>query len=254
MKNMKFIIPNTLTIINLLSGTLAIVFVFEGQPWISIFLLLVAALADVLDGLTAKLLNATSEFGKQLDSLSDLVSFGVAPSVFMYVMVKESLVLQQSELDIHSSIYCILTYSSFLIAVFAALRLARFNIDNTKSIEFKGLPVPANALIIVAVWIAFHSADDMKFPIQLFSPAFLVGLVLLLSFLMISNITMLSFKFQNLRFKDNIWRYTLIAGSIIIFSIGGFSALLYIMGYYLVLSISKYTAAIISGSKVNSLE
>ena len=115
-----------------------------------------------MDGLTAKLLHATSEFGKQLDSLSDLISFGLAPSLFIYCMFREYFLLKDPSFSLESALLSnkILLFSSFLIAVFAALRLARFNIDTTKRDDFRGLPVPANALIIVAVWISFHNNTD----------------------------------------------------------------------------------------------
>lgn len=247
MKHLKFIIPNTLTIINLLAGILAIVFVFEGAPKLSVILLLIAAVADLLDGLFAKLLNATSEFGKQLDSLSDLVSFGVAPSVFMYSMMKESINAINPDFIIQSPIITALfVYGTFLIAVFAALRLARFNIDTRKSSDFRGLPVPASTLIVIAVWLAFKQTDSDGIPHQVLTPAILLGLVVFVSFLMISNITMLSFKFQNFRIKENIWRYILIAGSVVIFLLDGISSLLYVMILYILLSIIKHIAVSIS--------
>lgn len=248
MKNLKLIIPNSLTIINLLCGTMAVVFMFEGKPGVSVFLLFAAAIADLLDGLLAKLLNATSEFGKQLDSLSDLVSFGVAPSIFMYVMLKESMAVHNPNI-IQPSLSSGLIYLSFLIAAFAAIRLARYNIDTRKSSDFRGLPVPANAFIVISVWIAFHTTENNEAILWFSSTPFLIGLTILLSYLMVSNITMLSFKFQNLHFKENIWRYALIAGAVVIFGFGGITALLYIMVYYLLLSVVKHITMKLSVSE-----
>jgi CDP-diacylglycerol---serine O-phosphatidyltransferase len=245
MKNIKFVVPNALTIINLLCGTLAIVNIFEGHPLLSVYLLMVAAVADVLDGLFAKILKATSEFGKQLDSLSDLVSFGVAPAVFMYTMAKASAQSGESEL------VGILIYTTFFIAVFAALRLARFNIDTSKSIDFRGLPVPANALFVISVWLVFQHVAPGSFIIKFYTPAFFIALTLLLSYLMISNIRMLSFKLHNFRLKENFFRYLLVVGAVLIFGFGGISSLIYIMVYYIVLSLTKHFSKMLStGNKI----
>jgi CDP-diacylglycerol--serine O-phosphatidyltransferase len=245
MKNIKFVVPNALTIINLLCGTLAIVNIFEGHPLLSIYLLMAAAVADVLDGLFAKVLNATSEFGKQLDSLSDLVSFGVAPAVFMYSMAKDS------ALSAQSGLVGFLIYTTFFIAVFAALRLARFNIDTSKSTDFRGLPVPANALFVISVWLVFHQAEPGSFIIKFYTPVFFIALTLLLSYLMISNISMLSFKLHNFRLKGNFLRYLLVVGAVLIFCFGGISSLIYIMVFYIALSLIKHISKLLSkGNKI----
>jgi CDP-diacylglycerol--serine O-phosphatidyltransferase len=241
MKQFKFIIPNTLTLFNLLAGSLAIVSFFEEFYMAGVYLMLVAAMADVLDGLTAKLLQAVSELGKQLDSLADLVSFGLAPSVLMYKMMGQALVEPGETLSLRtvSAMQLILLVLVFFIALFAALRLARFNLDTGKSADFQGMPVPANALTVLSIWLSGSFSTEGLIGMAVKNQYFLAGVVLLLSFLMISHIPMLSFKFKNLRFRGNSWRYALIAGAVFIFVTTGFYGLIYIMVYYILLSVFK---------------
>lgn len=241
MKHIKFIIPNALTLINLLAGSVAIVLIFEGFIKTSVYFLIVAAIADVLDGMTAKLLDATSEFGKQLDSLSDLVSFGFAPSALMYKMIYTSIVSSDSSFLLKSaqSGQIVMLFAAFLLAVFAALRLARFNIDTNTNSDFKGLPVPANALIVISIWLSANYSSNQFLKSLCSNELFLLIVIVLLSFLMISRIPMLSFKFKNSKFTENIWRYILIAGSFILFIIFGFDNLILIMIYYIMVSLVK---------------
>jgi CDP-diacylglycerol---serine O-phosphatidyltransferase len=245
MKHIKFIIPNALTLLNLLGGSIATVLIFEGLIKTGIYLLLISAVADVLDGLTAKLLKATSEFGKQLDSLADLVSFGLAPSVLLYKMVYSALTANNSAFSINTAAMgeLILLFAVFSVALFAALRLARFNLDTSSGPDFKGLPVPANALIVIAVWIsANYSASLISLAVA--KNAYTLVLIAgFLSFLMISNLPMLSFKFKNLKVGENIWKYLLITGSVLLFVVFGATNLIFIMIYYIVLSLVKLTVS-----------
>jgi CDP-diacylglycerol--serine O-phosphatidyltransferase len=143
MKNSNYILPNALTLLNLLCGSAAIIFLFESpheQPYAPVLLLVLAAVFDVFDGLTAKLLHATSEFGKQLDSLADLISFGLAPAVMMYHLLILSFVYQSDTADFLIETASVgerlILYSSLLILVFAALRLARFNVTTHIGSDF----------------------------------------------------------------------------------------------------------------------
>jgi CDP-diacylglycerol---serine O-phosphatidyltransferase len=239
----KYIIPNALTILNLLCGVTAIIIMFENQfehSLIPVLLLGIAALFDVLDGLVAKLLKATSEFGKQLDSLADLISFGLAPSIMAYILLKQALIFQSGSttFQIEGAPFgnALILYSSLSIAVFAALRLARFNVTTSKSSDFIGLPVPASALIVASVWLNYHLSDNEIFRSLVLNPYILLGLIVALSFLMVSKISMLSLKFEGTGFKINLWRYMLILGALLLFIIIGASSLLFIMIYYLLLS------------------
>lgn len=180
-------IPNFLTCLNILVGTLGSFFVIPRPDLALDFVLLCAAL-DFLDGLAARALNAQSEFGKQLDSLADLVSFGVVPSLAIFSFIISGVTDPTWQ------------FVALLIVPFSALRLARFNLSEASQ-EFRGLPTPANALMIAAFLFR---------PLEFATPSFLLGLSIISCFLLVSNIKMLSFKFSNLAWKGNELRYLLI--------------------------------------------
>ena len=135
---MKQHIPNFITCLNLVSGCIAIVFAFQHQLEITVYLLALSALFDFFDGLAARALNAYSVIGKDLDSLADMVSFGFAPGAIMYIVLNDLLIAQQ--------LPTYWAYAAFIIPVFSALRLAKFNNDTRQSTYFVGLPTPANTL------------------------------------------------------------------------------------------------------------
>jgi CDP-diacylglycerol--serine O-phosphatidyltransferase len=230
----KYIIPNLLTSLNLFSGAIAITTAFQGYENIPVYFLLCAALFDFLDGFTAKLLHATSEFGKQLDSLADLISFGMAPAVLLYLMLEASL-----PIDISPKYKYIIQYSSFIFVVFAALRLARFNIRDTVHSDFLGLPVPAATLFIVSIWIFSIDNNGNQFIDKLVNPVVLVILNLTISLLMISRQKMLSLKFAGYGLRGNLWRYLLLGGSIGIIVLFQKKALFGVMVFYLFLSVIR---------------
>jgi len=140
-------IPNIITLLNLLSGCIAITMAFIGNFGSVIIWILIAAIFDFLDGMTARLLKAYSTLGKQLDSLADVVSFGVAPAAALFVIIRDYITLP-SFLD---PISFYVPYIAFIIPMFAAYRLAKFNIDERQTTSFLGLPTPANGLF----WIAY---------------------------------------------------------------------------------------------------
>ena len=231
MKNIKLIVPNIITSINLLCGVLASVFLLEDHIWMPVYFLLFSAVADLLDGLTAKLLNATSEFGKQFDSLADVISFGLAPSIFMYKMLNKIFINND-----------LIAYLSLILVVFSALRLARFNIQAAHSSNFIGMPVPASAMFVVSIWILDNAPSDTILSPFSENPYVLIGVVLLLSFLMISNLGMLSLKFDGGSFRINLWRYVLLFGSLILIILFRTNSLIYVMLYYVLLSMIKNVA------------
>lgn len=190
----KAIIPNTLTMLNLVMGCFALLAHDVQDAFIFVLL---AAFADLLDGLIARAIGAASEMGKQLDSLADVVSFGVVPAFWLYRLL-------QPEIKLWAAL-------AFLLAVAAAFRLARFNLDTSKSTGFKGLPVPANGLFWLSVLLLTET--------QPLSNEVLVGLILLFAFLMASKLPLLSFKFSNFSWKENAMKFILV-GSIIIAAIG----------------------------------
>lgn len=171
MQKYKYWIPSSLTLINLSLGVLAILI---NLPLYSLILIFIATIFDVFDGIVARALKAQSEFGKQLDSLADLVTFGVAPAflMFQHCFAEESTI----------------RFVVILIPIFSAIRLAKFNIDDSQKTNFRGLPTPANGLFFASfpVIISIHR--------WAISEIFFIGIILLFSFLLVSPIRMFAFK------------------------------------------------------------
>ena len=219
-------IPNSITCLNLLSGCFACIFAFQGQyDWVALCIGL-SALFDFLDGMAARLLHAYSPLGKELDSLADLISFGLAPGLMvMHLMAYNSTFHGMAE---YQSWWAL---SALLIPVFSALRLAKFNIDTRQTTSFIGLPVPANALF----WIGICQAVlRMESPVCGYA---IVALVSIFSLLLVSEIPMFSLKFKNLKWKENYLRYLIIAVAAICLISLGLAGLAATIGLYIVLSL-----------------
>jgi len=180
-------IPNILTCTNLLCGSLAIIAAFEWNLIWASYLVGICALLDFLDGMSSRFLNACSNMGKQLDSLADMVSFGVVPSIIMYKLILSRSVEPGFEP---------LSFVALLIPIFSALRLAKFNIDMQQSDSFIGLPTPANAILISSLPLVFMNAE-LKIVHYFNNLYFLIGLTLLTCYLLVSKIPMFSFKFKD---------------------------------------------------------
>ena len=193
-------IPNTLTCLNLALGCAAIVFAFQ-HDFITVFWLVIAAcVCDFLDGFAARMLKAYSPTGADLDSLADMVSFGVVPSVVLYQMMTAG--FAESSL---------LPMAAFLVAVFSALRLAKFNNDPRQSEEFRGLATPASAIFVVSLGaIAACGGVCPALLPALSDPVVLLATVVALCGLMVCDIPMFSFKFKNFGLKNNLVRYIFI--------------------------------------------
>ena len=175
----------------------------------SIFIAL-AAVTDFLDGFVARLFNVSSEMGKQLDSLSDLVSFGVAPAMIVYQFLRMSYATGEDGLD--SSF--IVLMPAFIIAAAAAYRLARFNLDPSQSYGFKGVPVPAAGLLIAGMPLIYWDNYEAAAPILL-NKWFLYGLIIVISGLMISKLPLMALKFTDYSVKNNLSKYILLVLSVI---------------------------------------
>jgi CDP-diacylglycerol--serine O-phosphatidyltransferase len=227
---MKQHIPNAVTCLNLFSGCLGIVFAFNGNLVFASYAILIAAVLDFLDGMLARLLKAYSELGKQLDSLADMVSFGVLPSVIIY-----HLFLSSAEITSLS----LISYSAFIIAVFSGLRLAKFNIDTRQSENFIGLPTPANALLIASFPFMMEENNSI-FMNYIMNPYSLLVFSLIMSFLLISEIPLISLKFKTLSFSENALRYILILSSILLILLLQFAAVPIILILYILISLLQF--------------
>ncbi|MCC5919648.1 MAG: CDP-diacylglycerol--serine O-phosphatidyltransferase [Cyclobacteriaceae bacterium] len=219
---MKKYIPNFLTSCNLFTGCLAVVFVFEGRADLAPLMVLIAAGFDFLDGFAARLLKVSSPEGKELDSLADVVSFGFLPAVVMYDLIGA----QAPE--------GILKYAAFVIAVFSALRLAKFNVDEGQEDRFIGLPTPANAIFIVG--LALFSQLHPSLGVVLESNN-LVVITFVFSVLLVAPLPLIALKFKSMAFGDNLFRYILLLGSVLILLIFQAKGLSLIVLFYLLLSV-----------------
>jgi CDP-diacylglycerol---serine O-phosphatidyltransferase len=227
---MKNQIPNIFTLLNLFFGCMAIVFALQTNSviiylndqynssfnipekisWAAICII-IAAVIDFLDGFVARLLKATSEMGKQLDSLSDVVSFGVAPAVILYQLLKYSFAREENGLDV--SLW--LLVPAFILACAAAYRLAKFNLDNTQNYSFRGVPVPAVGLLIASFPLILHFNFINSINNLIINKWFLYATIMLLSYLMVSNHRIMSLKFQDFTFKNNLSKIILLLIAII---------------------------------------
>lgn len=196
MKIRFFTIPNLLTLSNLLCGTFAALsaLVYGNLEWAFWFVVL-AAVFDFFDGFAARLLRQSSPIGVQLDSLADMISFGFVPAAVVYVMTTRSMGEEQFLL------HCVYAFVSFAMAAFSALRLAKFNIDESQHEEFCGLPTPANALFFVSLgMISARTGFD-------FGGQMLIWIVPAMAWLLISPVRMFSLKFRGFAWRGNAIRY-----------------------------------------------
>ncbi len=242
MRKFTGFIPNLITSLNLVAGSLAIVSAAEGRLGYAGIFIIVAAVFDFLDGLTARILKAYSEIGKQLDSLADVVSFGVAPGIIAFILMKRSLTgLNLPLADIHTSIWnWILLLSPFLIPAFSALRLAKFNIDSRQTFNFLGMPTPANALLWSSFGIITDFSVNSEISVLLFTSKNLLIAIIITSLLMVSELPMFSLKSTGLNFRDNWYRYVFLLTSLLLLIFIGIYGMAIIILLYIALSISFY--------------
>ncbi len=228
-------IPNTITCLNLLSGCVSILFTCNNHIlWASV-MIFVAAVFDFLDGFAARLLNAKSPIGGELDSLSDVVSFGVAPSFILAWFLGETGIGWW----IHN--FNVFPLLAFILAAFAAVRLAKFNLDTRQTTSFIGLPVPAVGLFIASLpFMLFNIGHDSALYNFVVNPYFLLATVAIFSWLMISEVPFFSFKIKNLKFRENILRYFVVIFAIVAVIVLKSVALPFVFLFYILLSVICY--------------
>ncbi len=230
-------IPNIITLLNLFLGCMAVVFIMNGNAETGAMMIIVCAILDFLDGAAARLFNAYSDVGKQLDSLADLISFGLAPATILFHYLSNALQSINPEANLF-----VLPSLAFFVTIFSALRLARFNTDEEAKDYFTGLPTPANALLIASVPLTLAIA-----PQESFSYAMLntlqnilwpnIMLITVLSFLLIAPVKMFSLKVKSLTWKDNRIRIIYLAGCIILLITFGWAAMPMFLVFYILLSL-----------------
>ena len=231
-------LPNFITSLNLASGFISIIFILNGDINTASWLILAAMIFDFLDGFAARALKAYSDIGKELDSLADVVSFGVAPGLIIYHLLYSSLSHEsQTVLCISGFTSLIFLIIPSIMPVCAALRLAKFNTDTTQTTFFKGLPTPANALAVITLVLAEHYSGSDFLSSFIASPVSLIILSLSLSVLMVTRIPLLSLKFRSLKIKGNEGRYILIILCAIMISVFGAASMPWIIPVYIIVSV-----------------
>ena len=215
-------IPNTITCLNLISGCIATYFAFQSDYTMALLFIIVGAVFDFFDGMTARLLHVSSPIGKELDSLADCVTFGFAPSAMLFDFL--------STFHIHN---IFIPFLAFIMVAFSALRLAKFNLDERQALGFIGLPTPANALF----WSALitGSGDDMStMPLTFW--LLLLGMFVS-SYLLVSEIPMFALKFKTWGWKGNDIKYIFLVTCIPILLLMGISGISVIIAWYVILSV-----------------
>lgn len=209
--NIKKHIPNAITCCNLLCGCIAIVQAMNGNLVWAAYLVGLAAIFDFFDGFAARLLKVSSPIGKDLDSLADMVTFGVVPGIVMFQMIRLGLNLDKEGFSIIDT-YRWLTYFPFIIIVFSAIRLAKFNNDTRQSDSFIGLPTPANAIIILSIplianWDVSFSYEAYHEHRSLLNPYVLCLMSCILSVLLVAELPLFALKFKHFKWKGNEVRF-----------------------------------------------
>ena len=244
-------IPNLFTLLNLVFGCLAIVVTMQNgiiiqyaadgtqlidipeRIWMASLFIGIAAVVDFLDGFVARLFKAGSEMGKQLDSLADVVSFGVAPSMILYQFLRMSIAREEDGLNA-SLIWLV---PAFILAAAGAWRLARFNIDNSQSFGFKGVPIPAAGIVVASLPLIYWNNHNQFVVDLLFNKWFVYALIIFLSWLMVSKLPMMALKFKDYTIKNNITKVILLAVAIIAALIFQWFAVPIVFIVYIILSL-----------------
>lgn len=245
---MKKHIPNFVTLLNVLCGSIAVLFAVNGNMTATAFFVFLGIFFDFFDGLLARKLKVQSELGLQLDSLADMITSGLVPGIVMYKLLELTL----GNVDFYSATVgwnttiqwdglkqSFLPFFGLLITLASAYRLATFNISTNQSDSFIGLPTPANALLILSFpLIMEYQNNDMMNNIIL-NPWFLVGVTLLSCYLLNAKIKLIALKFKNWSFKDNAARYLLIIMAIVLLIIFQFAGIPLIIILYILMSLAS---------------
>lgn len=221
-------IPNLFTLLNLVFGCIAIVYILQNgiiifadsmgtdlvdipeKIWMASLFIGLAGVVDFLDGLVARLFNSTSAMGKQLDSLADVVSFGVAPGMIVYQFLRLGFAQEENGLDV-SIVWLV---PAFILSCAAAWRLAKFNLDTSQDYYFKGVPTPAVGLMVASLPLIYWNVNEEWVKSILLNKWAMYAMVLIVSYLMVSNIPIMNFKFKDFSFKNNFPKYLVLFISI----------------------------------------
>jgi CDP-diacylglycerol---serine O-phosphatidyltransferase len=235
-------IPNFITSLNLASGFLATIFAIDGHlVWAAIFIC-AAAVFDFLDGFAARLLKAYSDIGKELDSLADVVSFGVAPGAILFTLLEFSLFGKNDPIyNISAHWYeWLILFSSFLLPVFGAIRLAKFNTNTANENFFRGLPIPSNGIFWASLGLMLESPKYYDLLKLIYSTKNLLILAIFMAGMMVITMPMFSLKPHSFGIKENWYRYLFLGLSLILIVIFNFYGLAFVVILYILLNLIFY--------------
>lgn len=232
---MKRHIPNSITLLNLLAGVVAIIFLADGSIYPAAILIAVGAAFDLLDGMVARILGVSSEIGKQLDSLADMVTFGVAPALIARELMLRSIYMESGDIQLVGWEQ-VLPFVPLVMVACSALRLAKFNLDVSQALDFKGLPTPANALF----WLSIPLSSVHESHVHILGqPIVLAVASMVLGLLMVSDVRLLSMKADRGDRPRSRWQLLFIAVAALLFVWLQFSAVPFIIVLYLLLSLLR---------------
>ncbi|MCE4563617.1 CDP-alcohol phosphatidyltransferase family protein [Maribellus sp. CM-23] len=239
-------IPNFITLMNLSSGVLATIFAIDGHLiWAGIFICL-ASVFDFMDGFAARLLKAYSETGKELDSLSDVVSFGVAPGAILFTLLEFSLFGKNQPIyEISANWYqWIILFSALLLPIFGAIRLARFNVLAGDEPFFRGLPIPSNGIFWASLALMLEFPKYHDYFEMIYSTKNLVILGVFMAGMMVINLPMFSLKMKNLKWSDNWYRYVFVLLAVVLLATLNVYGLALTILLYIILNVIFYLAKV----------
>ena len=219
-------LPNTITCCNLISGCIATWFAFNSDYRMALLFIIVGAVFDFFDGMSARLLHVSSNIGKELDSLADDITFGFAPSAIVFSYL--------SSFHIH---LILIPFLAFIMAAFSALRLAKFNLDERQAMGFIGLPTPANALFWGSLIVGLNDFTSHLSPLTSYLPNIILAGTFISSYLLISEIPMFALKFKHWGWKGNEIKYIFILSCVPILLILGIFGIAVIIAWYVILSV-----------------
>jgi len=232
-------VPNIITLLNLISGSISIVFALEGNLVLAAWFVGIAAVFDFFDGFAARMLHVSSVIGKELDSLADVISFGLAPGMILYMLLLNSVSCPEIIIAGRN----VIPFIAFLIPAFSAYRLAKFNLDERQTDSFIGLPTPANALMIASFPLILSQQINLsRIDITLFTdlinnPWLLIIFILVFSYLLIAELPLMSLKFKTFKWNDNKVRFIFLIVSILLLILLFYSAIPLIIVFYVLLSL-----------------
>lgn len=209
---MKKHIPNIITCCNLICGCIATGAAFHHHFSSAFLFILIGAGFDFFDGMTARALKVSGKMGVELDSLADVVTFGVAPSAMLFSLFS---VVRYPELIYNNFWFTVMPFAGFLIAAFSALRLAKFNIDERQHTTFIGMPTPANAIF----WAALISSSESYLTSPMFNAPFLLAFEILFCWLLVCDIPMFALKFKNMNWAENKLKYIFLIACVVILAV-----------------------------------